>query len=80
MNLYLKAELMRRQRKLVKREKRLKEGSKLEKLKLKEGSKLERILRKEEKVRRKLEKREKEKVKSRLGSVIHTDTVRISRY
>merc|ERR1719490_500146 len=52
-------EMLKRQKKLAKKEKKLKEDMKLEK-----------ILRKEEKVRRKLEKREKEKVKSRLGAVV----------
>merc|ERR1719385_594894 len=52
-------EMVKRQRKLAKKEKKLKEDMKLEK-----------ILRKEEKVRRKLEKREKERVKSRLGAVV----------
>merc|ERR1711936_1228527 len=46
-------EMLKRQRKLAKKE-----------MKLKEDMKLEKILRKEEKVRRKLEKREKERVKS----------------
>jgi len=53
--------LLKKQRKLAKREKRVKEEMKLEK-----------ILKKEEKVRRKLQKKEKEKLKSRLGSVIST--------
>lgn len=65
--------MLRRQRKLAKKEKRLKEG-------VKPSSKLERIMRKEERVRRKLDRREKEKVKARLGSVvIKPDTARISR-
>jgi len=52
-------ELLKRQRKLAKKEKKMKEDMKLEK-----------ILRKEEKVRRKLERRERERVKSRLGAVV----------